>query len=369
MQILIILLFLVPTLIIIADFIRYLIAGKRFTKIILFRVLEFIIVLGYPLFYLVVVDEHKNDCCTDSATFSPEHSLTIYVLIAICMVAYLFSTFRKKISSPIAEVLISCALLFGIVFNIILSTHVVQPLWLFGNLPVMILFLMQMLRNHQLFLTYSNSASFKTGSGVHAVIWKILKLKLIYQFPFLLILCLPLLAALAGFLMLFGQQQDSAIRAFTDTYKHGLSQLDHVCYNVECGGHFLCSMAAGGHHQIVKPERFGERLGMRIICNRQLLVANAFENLVETRLPGVHQIIRRHYNKVGDQIHRYYWVFENKFIADSIYLLMKPLEWMFLVVLYTFDQNPENRIARQYLSPIDREMSEQKLSAAKDEGF
>ena len=29
--------------------------------------------------------------------------------------------------------------------------------------------------------------------------------------------------------------------------------------------------------------------------------------------------------------------------------LMKPLEWLFLVVLYTFDRKPENRICSQYL--------------------
>ena len=33
---------------------------------------------------------------------------------------------------------------------------------------------------------------------------------------------------------------------------------------------------------------------------------------------------------------------------------MKPLEWFFIVILYTFEQNPENRIAKQYLNPLDR---------------
>ena len=45
-----------------------------------------------------------------------------------------------------------------------------------------------------------------------------------------------------------------------------------------CGGHYLCSVAAKGHTQIVKPERFGVRNGGRIICNRQLLISNAFED-------------------------------------------------------------------------------------------
>lgn len=31
-----------------------------------------------------------------------------------------------------------------------------------------------------------------------------------------------------------------------------------------------------------------------------------------------------------------------------MYLLMKPLEWLFAAVLYSFDLAPECRIARQY---------------------
>ena len=34
---------------------------------------------------------------------------------------------------------------------------------------------------------------------------------------------------------------------------------------------------------------------------------------------------------------------------------MKPLELIFLLTLYTFDNKPENRIAKQYLSKVDRQ--------------
>jgi hypothetical protein len=51
-------------------------------------------------------------------------------------------------------------------------------------------------------------------------------------------------------------------------------------------------------------------------------------------------------------------VFNNRFVADFIYLLMKPLEWLFLAVLYTVDRKPENRIAKQYLSRADRKQIE-----------
>lgn len=35
--------------------------------------------------------------------------------------------------------------------------------------------------------------------------------------------------------------------------------------------------------------------------------------------------------------------------ADIVYILMKPLEWCFLIFLYLFDTRPERRIANQYL--------------------
>ena len=127
------------------------------------------------------------------------------------------------------------------------------------------------------------------------------------------------------------------------------------CDNVQCGGHYLCSVAANGHKEVVKPVRLGERNGGKIICNRQLLIANAFEELLQDKVPFIHQFIRKNYNKVGNLIHRHYGLFNNKYFSDFIYLLMKPLEWFFLAVLYCFDHNPENRIAKQYLSQKDRQ--------------
>jgi hypothetical protein len=166
---------------------------------------------------------------------------------------------------------------------------------------------------------------------------------------------LPLLAIVTGILIVFGQKPDSIIRAFTDTYRHGFSQLDHECDSVICDGHYLCTVAAKGHRKFVKPQRLGERGGRTIICNRQLLVSNAFEELLQERLPFLHKRIRGAYNHVGNMVHRYYGIFNNKYVADTVYVLMKPLEWFFIIVLYAFDRKPENRIAKQYLSKADRE--------------
>lgn len=92
----------------------------------------------------------------------------------------------------------------------------------------------------------------------------------------------------------------------------------------------------------------------RIICNRQLLIANAFEELIQERMPNSHRMIRRGYDRIGDMVHRYYGLFRIKWVSDLTYLLMKPLELFFLACLYAFDRKPENRIAVQYLDRADR---------------
>jgi hypothetical protein len=158
---------------------------------------------------------------------------------------------------------------------------------------------------------------------------------------------------------LFGQKPDSFIRAFTDTYKHGFSQLDYECLNVSCGGHFLCSVAAMGTPALVKPTRKGWRHGNPIQCNRQLLIANAFEDWLMEKFPTTHHLLRTQYNRVGKLIHAYYGVFERTWVSNLVYVFMKPLEYFFLICLYLFDRFPERRIAMQYLETSHQQLLRQ----------
>ena len=346
---------LLPSILLTIDFIAFLIKGKRLYDISIIQILEFVGMILLPLLFLFLLDAKTNDCCGDSAVFSPNHKLTIYTLIILCQVIFFYSSYKKTLASPIVEVLINAILLFAFVFNFYIGIHVGQILWLLGNLPVGILLVFRLLENHQTYLEFSQTTSSKPTNSFEAFAFKILTLKPFIKFPILVVLCIPILTVITSVLLLFGQKPDSLVRAFTDTYKHGFSQLDHLCANVECGGHFLCSVAANGHKTIVNPIRYGERNGNKIICNRQLLIANAFEELLEQKLPRTHKFIRHHYNKVGNTIHRHYHIFNKKIISDCVYFLMKPLEVFFLLTIYTFDQKPENRIAKQYLSKQDRQ--------------
>ena len=90
----------------------------------------------------------------------------------------------------------------------------------------------------------------------------------------------------------------------------------------------------------------GIRRGEKIVVNRQLCVANAFEDLIQEKTPRFHHFIRYIYDKYGYPLSKH---INTAFQADITYILMKPLEWIFLLVLYIFDVNPENRIATQYI--------------------
>lgn len=158
------------------------------------------------------------------------------------------------------------------------------------------------------------------------------------------IFMLPLLGIIMCILILFNQQPDYFIKAYLNTSEWTLSQ--HVSpQNIYFDEHYLCTVAAGGHQEVVKPIRLGIRHDHQVIVNRQLCIANAFEQILEERVPRFHKYIRHFYDTYGFPIAK---MIQSAYIADMIYLIMKPLEWLFLIIIYCSDVKPENRIAVQY---------------------
>ncbi|MBI5373343.1 MAG: hypothetical protein HZA79_15070 [Sphingobacteriales bacterium] len=333
-----------------ADMISMLIHNKRAGKPFYYRSFEFIAVIGAPLFFLLAFDYGKvNDCCADSAFFSPAHRPAIYTLIFLCMGAYYYSSLREKTAPPLAELLVNCLLGTGLVLAVLIGIHAQDPvMWVPGIPAVLFFYISQLVRNQRLLLDEITGQQDDSLNPVNRICLAILRSNLYIRFPLLLVISVPMLLVISLFLYLFGQKPDSAIRAFTETYKLGLSQWDYKCENVQCGGHYLCSVAANGHPGIVKPVRLGKRNHHFIICNRQLLVSNAFEELIREKFPAVHRRIRLQYDKIGDRVHRNYEWYSKKWVSDFVYLAMKPAEWFFLFVLYMADHKPEQRIARQY---------------------
>lgn len=159
-----------------------------------------------------------------------------------------------------------------------------------------------------------------------------------------LLLMWPLLGILILILLLFGQAPDAVIKAFTETSDFRLST-QIAPPNVMVDEHYLCTVAAGGDKRIVHPIRRGIRHGHEVTVNRQLCVANAFEQILEERTPELHRRVRHFYDTYGFPVAR---MIRKRWIADLVYLLMKPLEWFFVIVLYLTEVHPEDRIALQY---------------------
>jgi len=318
----------------------------------LFRTLFIIL---FPLVYLLVFDKPDNNCCGDTATFASDGKLSIYILVGISIASYFIAIYKYNIFPPIIEIALNTLLIIGFILSILIHIHIFKEWDFIASvfcIPISIFFVNALRKRHKLLIEYLEDNKIKPESKYDKQAWGILTSD--NKFLYFILLCFPALFLIASAMLLFGQKPDAMIRAFTDTYKHSFSQLDYMCENVKCGEHYLCSVAANGHRDIVKPVRYGERLGKRIICNRQLLVSNAFEELIWQKVPRLHKLIRNNYDKIGDLIHKHYGIFNNKYISDIVYYLMKPLEWMFLSVLYCFDKNPENRIASQYLSKEDK---------------
>jgi hypothetical protein len=156
---------------------------------------------------------------------------------------------------------------------------------------------------------------------------------------------LPLLGLYAAIEGLCVGRADAFVSVVTRTCSHPLSLGTlEIVHQRDC--HYLCTVAANGHPRLVRPLRHGKRRGRTILVNRQLQVANAFEDLLHERWPRFGKLARAVYDRTGLPISR--WI-RTPLAADFVYLAMKPAEWLFYLVLLLLDPcAPEHRIARMY---------------------
>ncbi|MDX2174290.1 MAG: DUF6688 family protein [Bacteroidota bacterium] len=289
-----------------------------------------------------------NDKC-DTHPFELGSINTAYTLWIIFAFGYLLSRYFKKQLSPIAILIVAAALVGGAAFCLAICIHFLPMIFAvifpgFGLLylsPFLsLLFLTYEIIRLNKFLKEKLNTSDPTAVNKINVFNNWLKK---YHLGFTVFLAIPITLAIQAVLHLFGQRADSIIYQFTDSCGYLLSKYQEC----SCGGdHYLCSIAANGNKKLVKPTRFGVRANEKIVVNRQLLIANAFENWLEDYTPRLHKVVRHTYDSMGIPVNK--WS-KHKHFANILYLLMKPLEWLFLLWLYLLDTKPENRIAKQYL--------------------
>ena len=312
------------------------------------------------IFIFIVKDMTFYDW-SESLINSQKHALiwsgaypTFFTLAAISLLALIIYSYRDANSlSPLANVFCISGILGGVVLLLVFDNQL--------QVASFHTFFLLIYSIHLLWVRVKEWQEDRTEISYenHLLQWLHQLLDRSRNWPWLAVLvALPTLALVVLVLMLFGQQPDSMIKAWTNTADWAFSQKIPP-QNLIIDEHYLCTVAAGGHETVVKPQRMGVRHGHPVVVNRQLCIANAFEQVLEEKTPRFHRFLRRNYDRYGYPFAKH---IKKKWAMDLIYYLMKPLEWLFLLVLYLVDRKPENRIAMQYIKPIPEDFDPKKAS-------
>lgn len=326
------------------------------------------IVLWFGLFgcfleaiFIYIVKEMTFYDWSESLVNSQKHALiwsgaypTFFTLAALTLLALIIYSYRDANSlSPLANVFCISGILGGVVLLLVFDNQL--------QVASFHTFFLLIYSIHLLWLRIKEWQEDRTEISYENRLLQFFHrlLNNSRNWPWLAVLvALPTLALVVLVLMLFGQQPDSMIKAWTNTADWAFSQKIPP-QNLIIDEHYLCTVAAGGHEKVVKPQRMGVRHGHPVVVNRQLCIANAFEQVLEEKTPRFHRFLRRNYDRYGYPFAKH---IKKKWAMDLIYYLMKPLEWLFLLVLYLVDRKPENRIAMQYIKPIPEDFDPRKVS-------
>ena len=277
---------------------------------------------------------------------------TILVILAVGVISF-FIIKKKKLNLPPIIIVISMSgillcTIFMILFIIQISKNIKEDFLLIFFYIFPINYIMCSIRRELEVMKYYKENYEEKNYKNKFLNYCNKIVKNVNMWPFFsVIFLMPLMMILVGILVLFGQRPDECIKAFLETSDWTLSkEISPPPIEPEFNGHYLCTVSLKGHKNIVKPTRIGIRNGKKIIVNRQLCVANAFEDLIKEKTPKFHYFIRTIYDKYGYPLSKH---IKKSWQADLIYIVMKPLEWIFLITLYLYDVKPENRIALQYI--------------------
>ena len=286
--------------------------------------------------------------------FSSDYALSL-LLYAAVPIACMIIAGQDKLLPPLAGAFCIGGIYGGMVLCFFYTSHLLGGLFERKFVVVYLAFLFIYVLNYFLmavriisgnvkrYLAYFRENDIHPNSALG--VWAVNVLSKASGWVWFPVICLiPLTGLLICICILFGQGPWGIIKAFTETSDWTYSTMispppEHYT------GHYLCTVAVNGHEKLVKPTRLGIRQGVKIGVNRQLCVANAFEQVIEERTPRFHRLVRYIYDNYGYPLSKH---ITTKLRADIIYIVMKPLEWIFLAVLYLSDICPESRIALQY---------------------
>ena len=289
---------------------------------------------------------------------SDRHGLTIYVFHVLYITAQVAVTVKKLKLPPLVIMLFVSLLIIGIVLNGFFIHHIsihdvsrVYPgistcftriglsLYPVSSTIISIQLLVSLVRN-KAYIQVDKEYKNKFLNSLNLFLLRSNQIPLVST-----LLSLPVFIIIVLILLLCGQEVDSFEKAFSDTATWRYSQKIHPPIVSDRHGHYLCTVSSCGHPAITRPLRLGKSNNRVIIVNRQLQIANAFEEVLYHMSPRIHRIVRKGYDNYGYNLSR---KINNEFLSTLTYLLMKPLEWFFLIVVYSYYIEPEEVINRQY---------------------
>lgn len=305
--------------------------------------------------YHEAIDPANNQCYSP---FAIEHSLTLIFYFLAFNISMLFVWLKGTKFPPLALSSFLVFILIGIIFDIVIlyqisehdttglthDKHQVEQV--FFALAPLLSILIGIRLVTQVIREEINDACKRTFKNKYLNFLNSFLAARIRNPIWVVILMMPIFLIVTVILILLGQDVNSVVKVFTDTTTWKLSQQTHPPILDHNKGHYLCTVAASGNPNLVKPIRFGKRNGTIIIVNRQLMIANAFEEMIQESLPKFHYIIRKYYDEYGYNISK---KINTVHLSNITYILMKPLEWLFLICLYSFCHKPEQKINKQYV--------------------
>lgn len=343
---------------------RWVRGGRRGTAIRVTEVMALVVFPAWGLLYNHFVAEPTCEVsqCSDMIfrPFAEPEVLGLVALHALTVVAYCISRRRPGALRPHSEALVHATLLAGVLAHLVIGAHIAPwtakaflfpPALLpcFGPVITVTLYAAELygrLRRRGREAAMVPEPSLAPTAYRHAPPEPGLAPLRLHRRGLLRAVGLaPVVLGLHAVLQaLWLGRAGGALQVFTRTCDQVLSLQQVVILPQDC--HYLCTVAARGHAWLVRPERLGRRGGVPIVVNRQLAIANAFEDLLRERWPRFGRLARRVYDRLGLPVSRY---IRRPWLADLTYLAMKPAEWLFAAALLLLDRgDPEARIDRMY---------------------
>lgn len=311
--------------------------------------LDALLMAVYPQVYLLMVSgiDSYGCCGDDAAAFQSQHILGLQVILGLAAAGFFALGHVRSPLPPLLEFLLLGSVGLGIGLAAAIAVQD-QGMVLGGMVPWGMNMLWVLWKRTRLLVAAFEGHEMRLP-WLHRWMRSTSAVGRLGQLLLLVTGSVAVLSLVAGFLHLLGERPDALVRAFTQTYRHTFSQLSYDCSQVDCRGMYLCTIGALGHQAVVGPTRPGLRGGRVIACSRQLLVSNAFEASLASRLPRLQRWGRRFYDRLGERLDPNGALSRNRLLCDAVHLAMKPAEWTFLLWLYLVEPWPQRLIASQYL--------------------